>query len=300
MTTFVKRHPVSAGFVLMFACTWPIDLWAAANSHGWAVPSVPPILPLLIGYGFVVASLVMTGIVSGRAGVRALLGQFLVWRVGLFWYGVVLLGPAVIDLTAIALHVLSGGATPDFGHPFARQIVGPALSLWAMLPLFLLLGVLTNGEEIGWRGYALPRLQARHNALVASVVIGVVSAFWHVPKFLTAGSAQDYSFALFVVDSVAKAILFTWIYNSTRSSLLTVTLFHAALNTSAVFLPILPAAVGTVRPTLIAIGLHCLVAAIVVMTTRGQLSTSRRAAASISGSDSSTCSAASPSGTKLS
>lgn len=267
MSTLLKRYPVSAGFALMFVCTWPIDLWAAANSHGWALPSIPWILPMLVGYGFVVAALVMTGIIDGRDGVRALLGKFLVWRVGVLWYGVVLLGPAVIDLTAIAVHVLLGGATPDFSRPFARQIVGSSVSLWAMLPLFFLLGVLTNGEEIGWRGYALPRLQARYNALIASVVIGIVGALWHVPKFLTAGSAQDYSFLLFVVDSVAKAILFTWIYNSTRSSLLTVTLFHASLNTSAVFLPILPSAVGDVRPTLISIGLHCLVAAIVVVTT---------------------------------
>jgi membrane protease YdiL (CAAX protease family) len=276
---WLKRYPVLAGFVLMFVCTWPIDLWAAANSHGLLLSlPIPSILPLLIGYGFVVASLIMTGIISGWAGIRALLRQFLVWRVGLPWYGVVLFGPAIIYLSAIAIHVLIGGAVPDFTQPFARQIIGPSLNLWVALPLFFLIQVLSNGEEIGWRGYALPRLQARHGALIASLIIGVIWAFWHAPKFLTAGSAQDYSFWLYLLDTIAKAMLFTWVYNNTKSSLLLVTLFHAAINASAVFLPIIPAAIGDVRPTLIAIGLYSLAAIIVVIATGpAQLSHSQTA-----------------------
>jgi hypothetical protein len=83
--------------------------------------------------------------VTLRPGIRALLRRFLVWRVGLRWYTVVLIGPAVLVLVALALHVVSGGATPDFGHPFARQIVGDdSISLWAILPLFFAIGVLSN------------------------------------------------------------------------------------------------------------------------------------------------------------
>ena len=214
-----------------------------------------------------VAALVATGIVDGRAGIRTLLRRFLIWRVGLRWYVVVLLGAAVVDLTAIALHVVFGGAVPDFAQPFATRIFPPGTSLWLAAPLFLLFNVLANGEEIGWRGYALPRLQARHGALVASVVIGVGSAFWHVPKFLTAGSAQDYSAWLFIVDSVAKAVLLTWVFNSTRGSLLMVTLLHASMNTSSVFLPMLPAATGEAHPIAISIGLHAVAAVAVVLAT---------------------------------
>lgn len=162
---------------------------------------------------------------GGRAS-ESLLRQFLIWRAGLFWFAVVLLGPAVIDLAALVLHVLFGGAAPDFGQPFARQIFGPSGNLWVLLSIFFLFGVLTNGEEIGWRGYAQSRLQARRSALVSSVVVGVVSAFWHIPKFLTEGSAQDYSFGLFLVDSIAKAVVLAWVYNSTGSSLLMVTLLQ--------------------------------------------------------------------------
>lgn len=282
MVSWLRRFPVLGGFVLMFVCTWPIDLWAAAGSHGWSVPAVPPVLPILVGYGFVVAALVATGITEGRDGVRALLRRFLVWRVGLRWYAVVLLGAAVVDLAAIALHLVLGGALPDFAHPFATRILPPGVSLWAVAPLFLLWGALTNGEEIGWRGYALPRLQAAHGALVASLVIGVVSAFWHVPKFLTAGSAQDYPPWLFLVDSVAKAVLLTWVFNSTRGSLLMVTLFHASMNTASVFLPMLPAATGEARPIMISIGLHAVAAvAVVVATGAARLSRSEPAPANL-------------------
>jgi membrane protease YdiL (CAAX protease family) len=267
MFTWLRRHPVFGGFALMFACTWPIDLWAAAASHGWTSVRIPPVLPVLVGYGFVVAAVVATAIVDGRYGVRTLLRRFLIWRAGLWWYGVILLGPAAVDLAAIALDAVLGGGAPDFAHPFATRIFPPELALWAAAPVFFMIQVLTNAEEIGWRGYALPRLQARHGALAATLVIGLVWAFWHVPKFLTAGSAQDYPFWLFLVDTTAKAVVFTWVFNSTGGSLLTVTLLHASLNTSAVFLPILPAATGDVRPTLIAIGLRCAAAVVIVLAT---------------------------------
>ena len=265
MISWVRRHPVLGGFGLMFACTWPIDLWAAADSHGWTSVRIPPVLPVLVGYGFVVAAVVATWIVDGRDGVRTLLRRFLIWRVGLWWYAVILLGPAVVDITAIVLDAVLGGGAPDFARPFATRILPAGTNLWAAAPLFLLFQALANAEEIGWRGYALPRLQARHGALAATLVIGVVWAFWHVPKFLTAGSAQDYPFWLFLVDTTAKAVVFTWVFTSTGGSLLTVTLLHASLNTSVVFLPILPAATGDVRPTLIAIGLRCAVAVVIVL-----------------------------------
>ena len=158
---WLHRHAVSAGFVLMFAFTWPMTCGrpptrTAGPGTDW------PILPLLVGFGFVAASLVMTGILDGRAGIGRLLRQFLVWRIGLLWYAVVLLGAPIVDLAAIGVHVLLGGSVPDFTQPFARQVVGP-LDLGIALPLFFLFGVFTNGEEIG--GAATPRRGCRPTTL---------------------------------------------------------------------------------------------------------------------------------------
>jgi hypothetical protein len=198
-----------AGFVTMFALTWPIDLWAAA-SHGWVV-TPPSILPLLVGYGFVVAAVVVTGVLDGRDGVRALLRRFLVWRVGVQWYLVVLLGPVVIYLAAVALHL----------------------------------------------------------ALTASLVVGIVWALWHLPKRLAEGGPA-HPLWLFLLETTAKGVLFTWVFNGTGGSLLTVTLFHSAVNTSTVFLPIVPTG-DTFRPYAFSVGLFCLAAVTVIVLTRGRL-----------------------------
>jgi uncharacterized protein len=264
MIGIVRRYPVLAGFVMMFLFTWPVDLWAAAASHGWAV-APPPILPLLVGYGFVVAAILLTGIVDGRDGVRTLLRRFLIWRVGVHWYLVVLLGPAAICLAALALHLALGG---DLGQPLIHRIL-PAMSLAVALPLFFLFDLATNGEEIGWRGYALPRLQTRYGALVASLVIGAVWAFWHLPKRLTEGG-PGYPIWLFVLEMTASAVLYTWVFNGTAGSLLTVALLHSSVNTSTVFLPIVPSG-DTIRPYAFSVALLCLAAVTVIVLTRGRL-----------------------------
>jgi membrane protease YdiL (CAAX protease family) len=265
LSQLFTRYPVVVGFILMFALTWPLDLALAAQSHGLLPFYIPPVLGLFVGYGFVTAALIMTGVINGKAGIAALLRRILMWRVGLPWYGVVLFGAAAIDLVAIGIHVLLGGTMPDFAKPFARQLVGPSLNLWIAALIFMVYQVLANGEEFGWRGYALPRLQARYGALVASLIIGVIWAVWHVPKFLTAGDAHDYSFWFFALQIIAEAILFTWVFNNTHGSLLMALLFHAALNTADVFLPIIPSAIGDSRPILIAMGLRCVAALVVVI-----------------------------------
>jgi membrane protease YdiL (CAAX protease family) len=256
---WLKQHSLLAGFILMFLFTWPLDLAAAAQSHGWLDLDILPVLAIFVGYGFVAAALVMTAIISGKAGVIALLRRFLIWRVGWGWYVVVLLGPLLLGLLKIGLQALLEQTSPDFAHPMALNILGPEINLWAAAPLFLIWDALANGEEIGWRGYALPRLQARYNALISSLIIGVIWAIWHLPKSLMAGSAETpFSFGLSVLGLMATAVLFTWIYNSTGGSLLLVTLFHAAGNTAWLFLP-------TLSDGLIDVALSWLVAIIVIL-----------------------------------
>ena len=263
--TLFTRYPVTAGFILMFALTWPLELGLAAQSHGLLPFSFPPMLGLFVGYGFVAAALIMAGLVDGKAGIVKLLRRLLIWRVGWLWYAVALLGPAVTYLLGIGIHVLLGGAVPDFSQPFIVRLVPPSFNIGLAALAFLLYQLFVNGEEFGWRGYALPKLQARHTALVASLVIGVVWALWHVPKYLTAGDPHDLSFWFFALNMVGNAILYTWVFNRTGGSLLLMLLLHAGVNTGIVLLPIMPAVVGDTRPLVIAYLLQNIAAILVVV-----------------------------------
>ena len=207
----------------------------------------------------------MSGLVDGTAGIAALLRRLLIWRVAWIWYAIALFGPPISYLLGIGIHVLLGGASPDFLQPFVRQLVPPSYSLALAGVVFFLFQVAVNGEEFGWRGYAMPRLQERHSTLIACLIVGLIWAVWHVPKYLTVGDPHVIPFWFFAVNLIANAILYGWLFNRTGGSLLLMLLFHAATNTGIVMLPIMPAVTGDTRPLVIAYILQVIAAALVVM-----------------------------------
>jgi membrane protease YdiL (CAAX protease family) len=257
---FLKRHSLVIGIILMFLLTWPIDL---ANS-GVLPFQVPFAVYITLGYGFVFASLIMTGLTLGRDAVIALLKRFLIWRVGWKWFLVALLLFPAIQFSAVLLNAAFTQTPIDFSTVFAHQIFGPSATLPLFILPYLLFDAITNGEEIGWRGYVLPRLQEKHNALVASLIVGVIWGLWHLPKFLAAGNTSP--FGWFMVKVIVEAVLYTWLYNNTKGSLLLVTLFHSSGNTAGAFLPIASTVAGTnLNTLLIQIALEILVAIVVTV-----------------------------------
>lgn len=235
---FLQRHALFAGVLLMFLFTWPIDL----AKSGVLPIQLPFAVYITLGWGFGYAALIMTGLTQGRREVVNLLKRFLIWRVGWKWYlAALLLSPGLATL-AVGLNAAATRTPADFDAVFAHQIFGPGTDLIPFIIPFFLFDAITNGEEIGWRGYVLPRLQAKHSALAASLITGLIWSFWHLPKFL--GPEKNTPFPLFVIGTTAAAVLYTWLFNNTEGSLLLVTLFHAASNTAGVFLPIANTAAG--------------------------------------------------------
>lgn len=231
-TEFLKRHSLVIGILLMFALTWPIDL---ANS-GILPIQFPFIVYLFLGWGFVFASLMVTGLTLGKSGVVALLKRYVQWRVGWKWYVAALLIPTGLIALGVYINAALTGVAPDFNTVIAHKIFGGAAYLPLFILPFFLVDLISNGEEIGWRGYVLPRLQAKYSALTSTLILGVIWGFWHLPKFLSHWDAV--SFAWFMTHTISVAFLYTWLYNGTKGSLLLVSLFHAASNTAGVFLPI--------------------------------------------------------------
>jgi membrane protease YdiL (CAAX protease family) len=181
-------------------------------------------------FGPLVAAFVVTGLTEGRDGVRRFWRRF--WDVRLA--GVWLLVSFPLPLVLIAVPRLI--AVP-LGYPLQLA--------WASQPAVLVGWTLNNltrsggmSEEFGWRGYALPRLQARWNALVSSILLGVIWSVWHVPLwFLTGSSQQGSSFWPFLASLVLTSVLYTWLSNNAKGSILVAVIFHAMGNTVTQMFP---------------------------------------------------------------
>jgi membrane protease YdiL (CAAX protease family) len=260
-TDFLKRHSLVIGIILMFLLTWPVEF---ANS-GLLPFEVPFMVAYLVGYGIVIATLIMTGLTLGGKGVVALLKRYLIWRVGWRWYIVAFLLPVSVKAITTYLSTWMTGAPVDFTKTYAYGFFGPDANFLLLFLPFLLSDAITNGEEIGWRGYVLPRLQAKYSALTSSLILGVIWSLWHLPKpaFLPQWDANV--FGWYALGTIAVTVLYTWIYNNTRGSLLLVTLFHAATNAAGFFLPTAGTTAGALSTRIIDALLWVAVAMVVVV-----------------------------------
>lgn len=166
--------------------------------------------------------------VGGWPAVRRLLAGFTRWKLPIRWYFAALFlvaAPLVFALGYVAL-----------GNPVKGLAAGATLAGLAGQFIFTMFsGPLS--EEAGWRGFALPRLQARHTALVSSLIIGGLWAGWHIPLFFEAGPARPgIPFPIYVVLVVVLSILFTWLYNNTGGSLVITSLAHLSFNLNGAFI----------------------------------------------------------------
>lgn len=233
VVTWIKGNALLAYFLLAFGLTWPFMIAEVLGSWGvipfrltLSVVGLP--LILFIAYGPTLAALIVTGVTSGKVGIRALLGRLLIWRVGWPWYIVVIFGSALLGWGALQLYALRSG--------MAQPLPAFSWEMLLLLPVSFLVRGAINGEEIGWRGFALPHLQTRWSALTASVLLGGVWALFHLPIFFVQGksvlgSQTEMNPFVFLVEVVAGAIVMTWLFNNTQGSLLIAYLYHAAVNT---------------------------------------------------------------------
>jgi membrane protease YdiL (CAAX protease family) len=164
------------------------------------------------------AAVIVTAITAGKPGVTALLGKFTVWRVGWGWFAVALLTTPMICVAPAYLNTLFGAPNPTVA------LIASAPTMLAMFAIRLVNPL--DGpmqEELGWRGFALPRLQEWHSPLAASAILGVLVVIWHVPLVLLAKLPAYALFATF-----AATIVFGWLFNNTKRSVLLTLIAHAA------------------------------------------------------------------------
>jgi membrane protease YdiL (CAAX protease family) len=172
--------------------------------------------------------------------------RLLIWRVGVRWYMFVLFWPAVLSLAKTGIGVVLGGAVPDFSQPPFVQLYPLPPELLNTVPFIVFLPFVflqqmlmgsSMGEEPGWRGFALPRMQAHQSSLRASLLLGLFWGVWHLPLWLTKGHPMQETFwGWSVLGLMATAVLFTWVYNHTKGSLLLALLFHTSIAITGLFL----------------------------------------------------------------
>jgi CAAX protease family protein len=227
---------------LTFAISWAIWWGMALTSMGIGT-SAGAVLNVIALSGPSITALTLSAVL-GSGKLRGLLDGLSIGRASARWVVVALVLPLTIIVVAIAVSVLVFGAP----NPVITIALVGVLAREFVRVLFLG-GPL--GEELGWRGFALPRLQARLTAFRASLLLGLIWGLWHIPLYFVRGTGQfetvsggtspSFAIGAFVVWTIGLSILFTWLFNETRGSLIVVILFHTSINLAA----FVPAAVGS-------------------------------------------------------
>ncbi|WP_165422918.1 CPBP family intramembrane glutamic endopeptidase [Ktedonosporobacter rubrisoli] len=264
----MKRHPVVWFFGITLSFTWIYELLI------FGILKLPMYYLVPGGYGPTLTAIFLTIMTSGRTGIRNIAQRCLYWRTGWRWYLVVFGSLPALMLLCILLIPAAKAALQMPTYTAALTYI----------PLFILTLLLFGplAEEVGWRGFALPLLQQRYGPLVGTVILGGFWGMWHLPLFLFVpgynGAGADIgskllAFFLFVIFCIPLAILFTWVFNGTRGSLLMVIILHTVNNTSPVwlFLGSVPKSIGDgILKYLFTIGL-ALLAVLLLLMTRGRL-----------------------------
>lgn len=275
------RSSLLAYFLIAFAGTWLVILPLALSQEGsgllpYHLPDVVSMLIFIFAVftGPALAAFVLTARESGRAGVRQLLKRMVQWRVGFRWYLVALFSFFFVFLAAYSL-VSNGELLANLlqNWPLLFSVFLPSVVMGLIMP--------SLGEEPGWRGYALPRLQKLYGPVMATLVLGFLHGVWHLPAMFTPflGPFTPARFLAFVLTATAGTFIYTWVFNNTRSSVFIAMLVHASSNAASQLLSQLIPADAMTSPLLQAIGPDWLnviafwaVALVLLVLTKGRLS----------------------------
>ena len=270
---FVTGRPVLTYFALAFGISWAGGLFVLGPSR---IPTtvellmtIGPIMYVAMLAGPSVAGLQMTSLVSGRAGLRELLARLTTWRVGRRWYAVALLAPPLMVISvSLALSFFS----PDFLPAIFITNEKPALLSGVVAGLIV--GIF---EELGWTGFAIPRVRRRYGVFSTGLLVGVLWGAWHFPMFWEPDSfsgALPFGVLLVRLFSWLPAfrILMVWVYDRT-GSLLVAMLMHGSLTaTQLIFMPAPPSGMTLIISILAWAAALWIVVALITVGGRWQLS----------------------------
>lgn len=226
-------RPLFKFFTLTYIVSWTFFTAAATISGGTSSPhsGLAALSGPLFLLGTITPSLValsLTARADGRAGTLALLRRLVEWPTASRWFAFAVGYMAAIKLAAAILSRLATGVWPPFGQQ----------AWYIMVAAIVFSTPVQAGEEIGWRGYALPRLAGRFGLARASLALGVIWACWHLPLFIIPGTDKSgQSFPVYLLQVTALSVAMAWLYWRTNGGLFLMMLMHAAINNTKDIVP---------------------------------------------------------------
>jgi membrane protease YdiL (CAAX protease family) len=241
-------------FVLLFTVCWIGALPMILGSYGWKLATPLKLLQILMLFGPLIVACFASWMNEGGKGIKNLFRRFVIWRVNLLWYFIALLSPPIASLISAALCRYFGWGKIVF--PSTEKMLISFLTT-------LLVYALLNTEEFAWRGYALPRLQARIGAFRSTMVLAILWAAFHAPLFaIKGGHPAGYPIWLFAVMVFAISPLFTIVFNGSGGSLLLPHILHQSFNAAVEAIPIYPRLIHNLAAILILTGIFFIVSAV--------------------------------------
>jgi membrane protease YdiL (CAAX protease family) len=217
-------------FVLAYGISWSFEIPLALSHQGFITKQLPMWFHYFAALGPLSAALIMTLLIDGSLGLRNLIARIFKWRVDIRYYVFSILVPVGLFALACTLNRIFTGSWPNLALLGSVDYL-PYLTPFGALGVWLITFGL--GEEIGWRGFALPHLQKRRSATVSTLILGALWACWHLPMFFyrdTYIQMGIFGFPMLAVSLLCAAMIFTWLYNGTGGSLWIVIIFHAVFN----------------------------------------------------------------------
>jgi len=273
----MRQHPIAAYFTFAFVITWALHMPMALGKQGlgifrYEVPIALFMILFILGAiaGPTLGAYLVTNALDGKEGRRKLFRRYFQWRVGLPWYVLAIFSFPIIYLIAGSV-VLGSVPLADMAANSAT-FFSPYLVAVLIFPAFI-----TWGEEPGWRGFALTRMQEHYHPLLSGVVVGFMHALWHLPVFtfgsgpIALGPFDLSEFALNTAMIIATAIFFTWVFNNAKGSILIAVLIHASLNATQGWMTVLIPDFPMEAATKMIQGSYILVAVALIFITKGRL-----------------------------
>ncbi|UCE11705.1 MAG: CPBP family intramembrane metalloprotease [Candidatus Thorarchaeota archaeon] len=227
---WVLRNVLVAYILLAYGLTWLMATPLVLSYYGIITTGFPFPLHFLLPFGPMLGALVVTWLERGTDGLREILGRMSRWRVRPVWIAVALFSVWALYIVSGAIIVMMDQPWPDVGL-FGQVMYLPYLTFVGAWALWVFTyGI---GEETGWRGFLLPRLQSKYSALTSALITGPIWAGWHVPMFLyneNLMSLGPIGIIFWVIGLMFGSVLLTWLYNSSKGSILMVAMWHGTYN----------------------------------------------------------------------